>query len=91
MANLEQEVGFKTSRRALPPIHVLVKRCGFFFALCVYLFNNRLALTLNEIAELKVIRQAEGFKATAGNRTDRELLHKRPSTNQLCQSLLNCN
>ena len=91
MTNLEQEVGFKTFR-ALPPIHVLVKRCGFFFfALSVYLFNNLLALTLNEIAELKVIRQAEGFKATAGNRTERELLHKRPSTNQLCQSLLNCN
>ena len=89
MANLEQEVGLKTFR-ALPPIHVLVKRC-VFLALSVYFFNNRLALTLNEIGELKVIRQAEGLKATAGNRTDRELLHRRPSTNQLCQSLLNCN
>ena len=89
MANLEQEVGFKTFR-ALRPIHILVKRC-VFFALSVYLFNNRLALALNEIGELKVIRQAEGFKATAGNQTVRELLPKRPSTNQLCQSVLNCN
>lgn len=37
MANLEQEVGFKTFR-ALPPIHVLVKRAGFFFCImCLFI------------------------------------------------------
>ena len=39
MANLEQEVGFKTFR-ALPPIHVLVKRCGFFFLHYVSIYST---------------------------------------------------
>ena len=65
MANLEQEVGFKTFR-ALPPIHVLVKRC-VFFALSVYLFNNRLALTLNEIGNLKSYDRQKDLRPQLGN------------------------